>query len=63
LIYTSEDDKERVFHLNSSWTATDQRRGVQFQNLSCFCVDDDGSKFGQSSANLAICKLCLSLFL
>ena len=56
LIFAPEDGKERVFQLNSSWTATDSRRGMEFQSLSCWCVDMDGDKFGQSNENLAICK-------
>ena len=52
LVYSTSDGKECVFKLNSSSVATDQRRGIDFLQLSVWSVDWDGTKFGQHNTNL-----------
>ena len=52
LVYGQSDGKECVFKLNSSSTATDQRRGLDFLQLDVWSVDWDGTKFGQHTTYL-----------
>src|SRR6201996_9105121 len=52
LVYSVSDGKECVFKLNSSNTATDQRRGLDFLQLEVWSVDWDGTKFGQHTTYL-----------
>lgn len=52
LVYGNSDGKECVFKLNSSHTATDQRRGLDFLQLDVWSVDWDGTKFGQHTTYL-----------
>ncbi|KAJ9613961.1 hypothetical protein H2200_002097 [Cladophialophora chaetospira] len=52
LVYGVSDGKECVFKLNSSSTATDQRRGLDFLQLDVWSVDFDGTKFGQHTTYL-----------
>ena len=52
LVYSVSNGKECVFKLNSSSTATDQRRGLDFLQLLCWSVDWDGTKFGRHDVYL-----------
>src|ERR1700761_280479 len=53
LVYSVSDGKECVFKLNSSNTATDRQRGMDFLQLEVWSVDWDGTKFGQHDTYLS----------
>lgn len=52
LVYGVSDGKECVFKLNNTSNGTDQRRGLDYLQLNVWCVDFDGTKFGQNHTNL-----------
>jgi hypothetical protein len=54
LIFGSENGKERVWQLTSTYTSVDQARGIRFENLSVWGVDQDGDKFGKANSNVSV---------
>lgn len=54
LVFGLEDGKERVWQVNSSSTAADRQRGVQYENLNAWGIDTDGKTFGRTNDYLAV---------
>jgi ATPase family associated with various cellular activities (AAA) len=53
LVYSTDEDKERLYELQSTTRCTDQKRGVDYLRIQARGIDWDGEKFGTAWAYLS----------